>query len=174
MDEDAFVMEDGEGAEESSKDKLKTIREKLRACQAEKDEYLTGWQRARADLVNVRRDAEAQIAERTKTANRALIESLLSVFDSFDMAMRGKSWDAVDQTWKAGMAQIHSQLLSILKSHGAEPFETDGTAFDPAKHEPLRMEKRDDAEPHTVIETLSKGWMLHGKVLRPAKVVVSE
>lgn len=174
MDEDEFVMEDGEGSEESLKDKNKKIRDELKACQKEKDEYLTGWQRAKADLVNARKDIEVQLAERTKFANQKLIESLLPAFDSFSSAMKGKGWDEIDPTWKSGVSMIHSQLLSTLKSYGAEPFDPAGDEFDPVLHEPLRMEKVKGKKGHVILETLQSGWKLNGKILRPAKVVVSD
>lgn len=169
--EEEFEFEE-EG--EATADKLKKLRADLKAALKEKEEYLTGWQRAKADLVNARKDMETQSAERLKFANRELIHSLIPVLDSFDSAVSGKSWNDVDPSWRNGVEMIHTQLLSALKASGAEPFDPKGEAFSPEAHEPMQMVEKGDLPAHHVKETLQRGWRYHGKIIRPAKVVVTD
>lgn len=172
MQDDEFVLEeDGE----TGKDKLKKLREELKQTQKEKDEYLTGWQRAKADLINARKDMDTQLRERGQFANRELIVSLLPVLDSFESAVGGNGWQEVDPKWRSGVEMIHTQLLSVLRANGAEPFDPTGEAFNPNDHEPMQMIlPTNDIPSDHIAQTLQKGWRLNGKVIRPAKVIVTE
>ena len=82
---------------------LKKLREKLRECQKQKEEYLTGWQRARAELVNARKEDEKHKDEFKKFAAASLIDDLLSIADSFEMAFKDKGWQKLDKTWRDGI-----------------------------------------------------------------------
>jgi molecular chaperone GrpE len=171
QDEDIILEDDAEAVS----GKLHKLREELKKCHSEKEEYLTGWQRTKADMVNARKLADAEFVEKVRDANRALILSLVPVIDSFEMAMKGAAWDTLDQSWRSGAEGIYAQLCAVLKSYGAESYDPAGTPFDPHHHEPLRMvTPPPNVAPHTVVETFQRGYTLHGKVIRPAKVSVAE
>src|SRR3989344_7392847 len=100
---------------------LKKLREKLKACQKEKDEYLAGWQRAKADLINYKREVETNKGELAKFANENLMRDLLSVLDSFDMAFINKeTWESVPEGWRKGVEYIHTQFLTVLRENNLE------------------------------------------------------
>ena len=88
-----FVPEDGEGNEMAAKNKLKKLREELKKCQQEKQDYLLGWQKERADAINRRKKDEEERKDFIKFSNEGLITELTTTLDTFDMAMGNK------ETW---------------------------------------------------------------------------
>ena len=157
-----------------STDKLKKVREKLKDCEAEKHEYLDGWQRAKADLVNLKRSALEDTKRAQERGAEKLVEAIAPVLDSFDMAMHGESWNNVDETWRNGIDRIHTQLVNALTNNGLSIIDPTGETFNPHEHESVSMEPTDDESlDHTVSKTLQKGLMVGERVVRPAKVVVA-
>ena len=174
--EDNEYLDDSVVAEENAAEAIKKLREKLKACEAEKMEYLTGWQRAKADSINARKREEAERAEFTKFANERLIESLVPVLESFDMAMGNKeAWEKADKNWRVGVEYIYSQLKKALGESGLEEINPVGQKFDhnrdeAAEHVPVTSESED----HKIIAVVQKGYSLNGRVMRPPKVKVGE
>ncbi len=144
---------------------------------AERDEYLEGWKRAKADYANLKRDSERMQGELAKYAAASLIAELLPVLDGFKKAdgHRPSAADpkAVEQ-WMEGIGHVRTQLEALLGRAGIAPIEEEGIPFDPSRHEAMLAEKREGAPPGTVIKILEPGYTLHEKVLRPAKVIVAE
>lgn len=173
---DEFIPEDGEGNTGTPKDIVKALRVKLEKAVAEKQEYLDGWQRARADLVNARKRDEEEKKQFIKYANIELIEDIIPVLDSFDMAMGNKeAWEKADKNWRTGVEYIYSQLTNALKSHGLHVLCPENEQFNPALHDSvesvLTHEKSEDG---TIDAVLQKGYRLNDKMIRPAKVKVKE
>lgn len=165
-----------EDAELGDNQIVKKLREKLKLAIEEKQTYLDGWQRDKAEFINIRkRDDEAR-NEFLKFAKQGTIEEILPVLDSFDMAMANKaSWDAVSAEWRAGMEGIYNQLLGILTKNSVVAFGANGDSFDPNLHQSVSMVTTEDkSQDHTVAEVLQKGYMLAGRVIRPAMVQVYE
>lgn len=165
-----------EDAELGDNQVVKKLREKLKLAIEEKQTYLDGWQRDKAEFINIRkRDDEAR-NEFLKFAKQGTIEEILPVLDSFDIAMANKaSWDTVSAEWRAGMEGIYNQLLGILTKNGVVAFGVKGDSFDPNLHQSVSMVATEDkAQDHTVAEVLQKGYMLAGRVIRPAMVQVFE
>jgi len=162
--------------EESLQEKLKKLREKLKETEAEKLQYLMSWQRAQADFVNIRKRDEESKKDYLKFANEGLVNDLLSVVDSFSMAFANKeSWEKVDKSWRAGVEYIYTQLLNVLKDYGLTEFDPSGELFDATKHEALGTVATEAQENnHKVLEVIQKGYSIHGKIVRPAKVKVGE
>lgn len=170
-DLDDVVMEDDSMA---PAEKLKELREKLKAVQKEKDDNLAGWQRAKADLVNFKRDMGTRSAEEAKYAAKQVLLDLLPVLDSFDMAIASPSWQEIDATWRKGMEGVYQQALSAAKGHGLEQYAPKaGDAFDLNTQEPVGTEAAPtETDDHTVAKVLQKGYALHGTNIRPAKVII--
>jgi len=148
-------------------DKIKSVKDKLKICEAEKQEYLDGWQRAQADIVNIKRRVEEEKREFAKYANENLILDIISTLDSFDMAFKNKeSWEAVSANWRTGVEFIYNQLLSTLKNYGVEELNPIGEEFNPQKHHAV------EGEEGVVTEVVLKGYSLNGKVIRAAQVKV--
>lgn len=166
-----FEPEDELGGIAAAKAKLKKMRDELALAKKERQEYLDGWQRCKADSINARRDA-LQATERTALSEREkLVEALLPALDSFDMAMKGDSWQAVDASWRSGMEGIHAQLLACLQNAGVTYFGAAGDTFDVMQHEALQ-EIEGDGKSGTVARVIRRGWRLGERILRPAQVVL--
>lgn len=169
-------LDDSVIAEENALEMVKKLKEKLKKVEAEKTEYLTGWQRAKADLVNARKRDEADRQEFMKFANERLIEGLIPVLESFDMAMSNKeSWEKVDKNWRVGVEYIYSQLKKVLADSGLEEVDPIGQKFDVNRDEAseyIKINNKD--EDHKILAVVQKGYNLNGKSLRPPKVKVGE
>jgi molecular chaperone GrpE len=173
---DSDILDDSVVAEENAVEAIKKLRERLKKAETEKQEYLVGWQRAKADLINARKRDESERNEFIKFANERLIEGLIPVLESFDLAMGNKNvWEKVEKNWRVGVEYIYSQLQKTLGDAGLEEINPVGVKFDHAVHEaavyePVIDEKLD----HVVTGIIQKGYSLNGKILRPAKVKVGE
>ncbi len=169
-------LDDSVVAEENAAEAIKKLREKLKKCQVDKMEYLTGWQRAKADLINARKRDEADRADFIKFANERLIDGLIPVLESFDMAMNNKeAWEKADKDWRIGVESIYSQLKKALADSGLEEINPIGLAFDhnrdeAAEYVPIQSE----SEHHKIIAVIQKGYSLNGRAMRPPKVRVGE
>jgi len=154
---------------------LKKLREKLRVCEQEKKDNLDGWQRMRADFANARKEEETRRGEMIKFASEGLVEDMLPVLDSFSMAFANKeAWEKVDANWRKGVEYIHAQMLSVLESRGLSEIGAIGEKIDPRMHIAMEGIPTDDANKvDTVVEVIQKGYRLHSKVIRPAKVKVA-
>lgn len=164
MDEELEVEEEVL-EEEGLKEKLKKLRKELEACRKEKAEYLAGWQRAKADFINARKDEEKARAELLKYAEERVLYEFLAIADSLELAMKLKPSE--------GLEQIYSQLRELLRQQGMAPMESAGGKFNPWEQEAIeKAEVGEEEKDGMVLEELQKGWRLHDKVLRPAKVKV--
>ena len=153
---------------------LRALREKLNACLSEKQEYLAGWQRAKADYVNARK-AEGERAEHRANAERLrVLASVLAALDSFEMALGDReTWEKVDTAWRTGIERIYNQLTGVLAEHGVEPFGEIGEPFDPRHHEPVTTVPAVDAvADNTVARVIQRGYRAGESILRPARVTV--
>lgn len=137
----------------------------------ERDEYLDGWQRSRAELVNYRKDEAKRIDDMMKFANGALIRDLIMVIDNFTLAiMAMEKQGSVDQ----GIYMIKAQMEDILKQYGLEKMPvTVGEQFDPAKHEAVASVESELAS-GSIAEEVERGYYLHGKLIRPSRVKVAK
>lgn len=163
-------------SEENLAEKVKKLRAELKEAQTEKQKYLDSWQRAQADFINIRKREEENKKEFMKFATEQIIVDFLSVVDSFNMAFANKvAWEKVDKDWRSGIEYIYSQFLGILKDNGVIEFGAIGEDFDPGRHMALENRKtKEKADDHKVVEVIQKGYILQGKVVRPAKVIVGE
>lgn len=151
---------------------VKNLREKLRICEQEKKDNLDGWQRMRADFANARKEEEVRRGDMIKFASEGLVEDMLPVLDSFTMAFANKeSWEKVDASWRKGVEYIYTQMFSVLESRGLSEIGAVGEKIDPRMHIAMEGISTDDADKiDTVVEVVQKGYRLHNKVIRPAKV----
>jgi molecular chaperone GrpE len=174
-DDISFVEEQEIGSSLKSKSEKK-LRDELAQCQNEKQEYLEGWQRAKADLINFRRDSDEARKKMAQLATEDLIAQLLPVLDSFDMAFRNKTaWEEAPLSWRTGIEYIYSQLLSVLQSHGLVQLNPIGETFDPRLHDSLEtVPVQTDADAGKVLDVIQKGYMLYDRMIRAARVRVGE
>jgi len=165
-----FEPEDEMGEAGAVKAKMQKLRAQLKEAQQKRDEYLDGWQRCKAEMVNSRKEA-AEAHERAHVRGKEiLVEELIPALDGFDMAMQGESWNSVDKAWRSGIESIKSQIESVLRAHGVEIFGVEGERFDPALHEPIQ--ETDGGESNTIAKVLRRGYRANGRVLRPAQIAI--
>ena len=158
---DEIIMDESAAAEEAIGNKLKKLREELKLCQKEKADYLAGWQRAKADFINAKRDEERTRAEFAKFATERVVREMLTVADSLELSGGDDS------------KPVYNQLIDILKKEGVEKIKAMGEQFDPLYHEALeQVEVSDEEKDGMVLEELQKGYVIYNRVLRPSKVKV--
>jgi len=159
-----------EEKKEKQKHTKKTT-ETLETYKKERDEYLEGWKRAKADLINYKKEEAERLEMFAKFSNENIIREILPVLDSFDLAFKNiKEDDPV----RAGVENIQNQLKHILKKAGLSPIEVSkGDTFNPTIHEAL-SEIISESPPGTIAEEVHKGYFFHDKVMRPAQVAVSK
>lgn len=172
--DDEIIPSNEDGTELSGADQVKKLREKIKTLEKEKQEYLDGWQRARADYANALKNADEEKKSFRGFFAEQFTEELFPVLDSFDMAMGNKDlWEKVDANWRKGIEYIHQQLLSALSAHNFAPFCIVGDTFDPTMHEAVSDVETDDvALDQTIAQVFQCGYRLGDKILRAARVSV--
>lgn len=137
----------------------------------ERDEYLDGWQRARAELINNKKDEAKRFEAFKNFSNEMIIYDMIVVLDSFDLAIA-----ALERDGKAdkGIYLIKVQLEDSLKNYGLQKIMVSvGQEFDPAIHEAVAS-LESDKPANTIIEEVERGYLLNGKLIRPARVKVAK
>lgn len=169
-----FESLDEEGLELSAEAKIKELRKKLRNSEKEKIENLTGWQRTKADFVNLKKRNAENSERMVSLARQSVIENFFPIIDSFEAAMAGEAWESADEQWKNGVESIFKQFLGALKSEGVEEIESFGKEFDPHLHTSVAIAETDEKEKDNIIsEVLQKGYMFkNGEIIRSPKVIV--
>ncbi|TLM79823.1 nucleotide exchange factor GrpE [Microbulbifer harenosus] len=131
--------------------------------------------RAQAEVQNARRRAEQDVEKAHKFGVERLLKELLPVVDNLDRAL--STIDSEQEANKAvieGIELTRKSFLDTLGKHGVEVVDPAGEPFDPALHQAMTQVPNGDVEPNTVLDVFQKGYRLHGRLLRPAMVVVSK
>jgi molecular chaperone GrpE len=177
MADDRVTPENGDDVavseEEAAASELEADLAKLAQLESERDEYLNTLRRVQAEFENYRKRV---IKEQTALVDRAtegLIERLLPVLDSFELAL--KNVEAADsdeiESVRKGVELVYAELLGVLEKAGLSRVEAKGKPFDPNEHEAVMQE--DGAGEPVVADVLRTGYTLNGRVLRPAMVKVT-
>lgn len=159
--------------EEAAASQLEADLAQLTQVESERDEYLETLRRVQAEFENYRKRV---IKEQTALVDRAtsgLVEQLLPVLDSFELALKNldsAGSDDIESVHK-GVELVYAELLGVLEKAGLSRIEAEGKPFDPNVHEAV-MQEDGDGEP-VVTDVLRTGYTLKGRVLRPAMVKVS-
>lgn len=134
------------------------------------EEYLNGWKRERADFLNYKKDEMERIGQLVKYANEGLILKIIPILDNLCLAAQHIS--------DPGIAQIQKQLEDFLAKEGIEPIKTVGEKFDPnlmeAVGETASAEGSGESKGENVTEEVQRGYTMHGKIIRVARVKVAE
>lgn len=136
------------------------------------NEYLNNWKRAEADLANYRKGEAQRIQDLLKFGSESLIKEFVDVIDNFDIALKHAPPDT-PSAWLDGIRQVSKQFVEILKKHWVEKIEAVGKQFDPHLHEVIETAPG-EGESHVVLEELRAGYVMHNKVIRPARVKISQ
>lgn len=138
---------------------------------AKKLEEMEGkYKRALADYQNLEKRVAEGRSELAAWAGAEVIKKILPVMDHFDKALAGVSEEEMKSGWFKGVKMSVVQLQQVMRDEGLEQIETDGQ-FDPTLHEAVDIKEGKDNQ---ILEVVEKGWMLNGKIVKPAKVVVGK
>jgi len=154
---------------------LREAQQELAKKSAEAAEYLDNWRRGAAELSNARKRMLREQEEARATAAQRVLEKLLPVLDDIDRAFAALPEDQAEGEWVSGFRAIQRKLQGLLESEGVVPIQTEGRVFDPALHYAVTHEEAAGYDEGQIIgEALSRGYMLHDKVLRPSMVRVAK
>ena len=148
-----------------------TLEAQLEKASADAQRYLANWQRAEADFSNYKRRMEQERGEAHRMANAALIINVLPVLDDLERALDAAAKHE-EVELEEGVRLVHRELSHVLAQEGLVAIESDGR-FDPHEHEAL-LTQPSEAEEGAIIQVLQKGYRLGDRVLRPARVVLSQ
>ena len=140
---------------------------------AEARDNLNRYLRAAAELDNLRKRTQREREEYIRFANESLLRELLPVLDNFDRALEAARAGSEAQGVVAGVELIQRELLKVLEKFGVTPYSALGQPFDPERHEAVQRVFKPDAPDMTVVAETQRGYLLNGRVLRPAMVVVA-
>jgi molecular chaperone GrpE len=147
--------------------------DELASLTAERDEYLDHLRRLQAEFDNYRKRVQRDSEELRLRAAEVVVESLLPVIDNMARALDAAARHEEGQLI-AGLELVAGQLRGTLEGHGLDEVEVDaGTPFDPNVHEAVLTQPSDEYDEGMVLQVLERGYLLHGRLLRPARVIVS-
>ena len=172
------ALEEAGSDEAAQNEQLDELKQRIAELEAEKQESKEALLRKQADFENYRRRMQKDKQDAIQFANRSLIGDLLEVLDNFERALLShreqKETSAETKSLFDGLELVEKQLSDLLYSRGLKAIESLGAEFDPNVHEALMMEEGADYEVPTVVENFQTGYMLHGRVLRPARVKIAK
>jgi len=143
----------------------------LASLQRERDDLLDTTRRLQADFENYRKRVLREQTDLIERSTEGLLEQLLPVLDSFELAVLNLERGDVDDNVRKGIELVYAELSRVVERAGLSRIDALGALFDPNEHEAV-MQDDGDGEPH-VDEVLRTGWKLKGRVLRPAMVKVT-
>ncbi len=142
---------------------------------AERDELKDRLLRMAAETENFKKRTEREKADFLKRATERVLKDLLPVMDNLERALEHAVEEGSAETGMIKGLELTSQeLWKVLERHGVERIEALGEPFDPEFHEAMMQQEDPDVDDNTVISVLQKGFLLHGRLLRPAMVIVSK
>ena len=148
-------------------------KEKIVKYKKERDDYLEGWKRAKADLLNEKKNFSEILEKKEKMIIASCINNFIPPLDSFFQAKKNKEvWENVDKNWRVGIEAIHSQLKDAMMSMGvSEILPKKGEDFDPKKHQVVETNK---GEENKIISLCSPGYEIADFVIKPACVIIGK
>ncbi|MFA5069991.1 MAG: nucleotide exchange factor GrpE [Patescibacteria group bacterium] len=141
---------------------------------AKAEEHLNGWKRAKADYLNLKKDAQKEKEDLIKFSNAALVIEILPIYDHLKLAFYHLPKELENSNWVKGISGIKKQTQDFLESLGIKEIKTIGEKFDPNFHEAVVHEKKEGFKTDIIFEEIKPGYMMEGKVLYPAKVKVAK
>jgi molecular chaperone GrpE len=164
VEEPEILLEEESTADEEPA----SLVEELEATRRERDEYLDALRRLKAEFENSRKRYDRERSRILETASERLVVELLPVLDNLDRALEAEG------DIHEGVQAIRDQLVAALGKEGLLPVASDGQPFDPNVHEAVMSQPSEEHEEGTILETFQRGYLLNGKPIRPAKVVVAK
>jgi molecular chaperone GrpE len=162
--------ENPETAEVSEQTPSDQRQAELQKIKEERDSLYDRLLRKQAEFENYKKRIERERSEYVQFASAELVKELLNALDSFELAIRNAKTD--EQTLR-GFELIYKQLVDTLGRFGLKAIEVKGQKFDPNFHQAVATTATDQVDEHTILEEMRKGYLLNGRLLRPAMVNVA-
>ena len=128
--------------------------------------------RALADLDNYKKRAVKEKADLLKFGNETLLRDILPMIDNLERALKHAESSHDFESFKKGLELLRTQLICSLEKHGLEPIDCTNKSFDPNFHEAMLQVESGDHAANQIVDEFEKGYLLHGRLLRPSKVSV--
>lgn len=152
---------------------LEALRARAEQAERDRDDLRDLAQRTRADFENYQKRMQRDLAAERRYAHGPLAADLLPALDNLDRATAAARQAGETGPLVQGVAMVQAQVLDVLRRHGITRVEAQGQPFDPNKHQAVMQQPSDGVPPGTVLQVLEPGYLIHERVLRPARVVVS-
>ena len=173
--EDVQADETVEQARESGTEPEQDLVAELEAAREEIQSYKDQYLRSEAEMSNLRRRVEKDVENAHKFGQEKLVKEILTVADNLERTLAAIETDSDDiKPLKEGVEMTLKGLLDTFSKFSIEPIDPEGEPFDPQLHQAMTMVENPEVEPNTVISVMQKGYTLHGRLVRPAMVVVSK
>jgi molecular chaperone GrpE len=168
--------DDLDSGEPITKDIVKRLRAETKKLTQEKQEYLDGWQRSKADFANYKKRETEEKLDFTRFAKEGMVIDLIPVIESFQLAFKNtEAWNKVEANWRIGVEYIYQQLLRAMNDHGLITVNPLGKLFDPNIHHSVgSISTSEKDKEHIIAEVVSEGFELNGKIIKSASVKVFE
>lgn len=170
------VASDNQASEEGSEDAGNDLETKIASLEQELSHYKDRYVRAVAEMENIRRRSEKERSDLLKYGLENTLKDLLPVLDSFELAVPSETAapeaDANEKSFQSGVLMVKKQMLDTLKKHGLEQIEAKDKPFDPNFHQAIQRVESAEHKEETVAGEFQKGYVLNGRLIRPAMVSV--
>jgi molecular chaperone GrpE len=163
----------GDGPERDPASSVIEDLESLRARALERDQFLDLLKRTQADFENYQKRNQREREQERRYVHSTLAADILPVLDNLDRATAAARQAGEKGPLVQGVGMVVNQLLDLLKRYGVTPIPALNEPFDPNRHQAVMQQPSANVPPNTVTQVLEQGFMIHDRVLRPAKVVVS-
>ena len=167
-------QESPEASAEMVEQDINVLSERLKDKETEAEEYLNALQRLQADFENYKKRMLKEQTEILGMASKNLIQELIPVVDNLERAIEAGKQTTDIATFSKGVELVYSQLMDVLKKTGVSQIDPHGEEFDPFHHEAVMQVESNEHADNTIIEVLQKGYLLKGRLLRPASVKVTK
>ena len=151
-----------------------SLEEQVKRLQTESEEYLDGWQRARAEFANFKKRTKRENEHARERIAGEIITHFLGVKDDIERALSRVPETDDSQEWVLGIELIQQKLQALFDAEGVELIDAEGERFDPNFHEAVSFEESGDHEEGVIIEITQPGYKMGERVLRPAMVRVAK
>jgi molecular chaperone GrpE len=147
-------------------------KENFEQCKKERDQYLKGWKRSQADLLNYKKEESQRMAGIARYEREKIIKELIGILDDIFLAEKAIPQDKMKNAWVKGILGIKKQIESFFERMGVEKIDSVGKPFDPRFHEAVEMTENKKRDSGTVAEEVKRGYKIGDEVIAPAKVKV--
>ncbi len=154
---------------------IEELKQELAAAEQKAQDYWEKVLRAQAEMENMKRRTQKDLEDAHKFALTGFAKELLPVIDSLELGLQAATGDSEDvKKFREGSELTLKQFAAAFAKFNIETLNPQGQPFNAEQHQAMVMQEVADAAPNTVVSVFQKGYMLHGRLLRPALVVVAK